>query len=331
MTALGPLLSHAIGDISGDFDAGVAASGGDIRLTLVLWADLLRAVPDGGISFSDLPVATRVSRRVLKTAETYGRDWLKITPLKPKGKLWRLTPPGARLRDLGSELVQNTEAQWAAKVGETEVARLRAALEKVVAGLDFELPHYPMPYGGGDARALGGFAVAAKAGPPPIPAHGTDWVPVVRGDGDTVSALPLHALLSQAYMAYKIAVEERVLLGVAVVAEIARVMPTGQAPLEDVAHLGVDGRGKSSLERHGVVTVKGSGKNRVARLTSVARRLPEVYEPAMAEVEKRWRDTYGDRVVTELRKSLEAVGAKLASDLPDHVVVYVNRWRAGAA
>jgi hypothetical protein len=131
-------------------------------------------------------------------------------------------------------------------------------------------------------------------------------------------------------MAYKIAVEERVILSIAVVAEIAKIMPSGQAPLEDVAHLGVDGRGKSGLERHGVVKVSGSGNNRVARLTSVARKLPDAYEPAMTEVEKRWRDTYGARVVTELRKSLKAVGAEAASDLPDHVVVDVNRWRAGA-
>ncbi len=328
MTALGPLLSHAIEDISRDFDAGVAASGADTRLTLVLWADLLRAVSDEGISFSDLPVATRVSRRVLKTAESYGRDWLKITQLKPKGKLWRLTPPGAELRDFGSDLVQKTEAQWVAKVGETETARLRAALEKVVAGLDLELPHYPMPYGAVDERALGGFAVAAKPGPPPLPAHGADWVPVVRGDGDTVSALPLHALLSQAYMAYKVAVEQRVILSIAVAAEIAKVMPSGEAPLEAVAHLGVDGRGKSGLERHGVVKVSGPGKNRIARLTSIARRLPDAYEPVMAGVEKQWRETYGSRVVTELRKRLEAVDTKVASDLRDHVVVDVHRWRA---
>lgn len=322
MTALGPLLSHAIIDISRDFTGSVAAGGVDKRLTLPLWSNLLRPIPDEGISFSDLPAATRISRRVLRTAEA--RAWVEVTPLQPRGNLWRLVPAGRDLRERGIELVEKNETQWRAKVGDAQAERLRAALEAFVGQLDFELPHYPMAYGGVDRSALGGFAVPAKPGPPPIPPHGTDWVPVIRGDGDTVSSLPLHALLSQAYMAFKVDCEARFILAISDVARIAELMPTGEAPLADVAALGVTGEGKSGLERHGVVKVSGRGNNRIARLTPVAQRLPGGYEPVMAHVEAKWRERVGGRVVTDLRKSLEKVEGRVRAGLADHVLLW--KW-----
>ena len=55
-----------------------------------------------------------------------------------------------------------------------------------------------------------------RAAPPPAQrrrvrgaGHGNDWKPVERAEGDTVSTLPLTALLSQALMAFTIDYEDR--------------------------------------------------------------------------------------------------------------------------
>ena len=208
------------------------------------------------------------------------------------------------------------------KVGESEGETLRAALQALVGRLDIELPHYPMIYGTADTRAAGGRAVAARPGPPRIPAHGTDWVPVIRKEEDTTTGLPLHALLSQALMAFTIDYEERSLFSLAVSATVARCMPDGALALDQVPPiLGVNGTGKTSLERHGAVRVTGTGQERVAHLTSVGVEMRERHAPIVADVEGMWRDRYGQEIVDDLAASLRRVDSRLGGDLPDHVLV----------
>lgn len=188
--------------------------------------------------------------------------------------------------------------------------------------LELELAHYPITYGASDWSVLGGPWVAAKPGPPRIPAHGADWVPVVRSDGDTVGRLPLSALLSQALMAFLVDFEDRMPFPMAVAALLAQSMPAGAVPLTDVPPvLGVDGAGTSGLERHGVVEVTGTGGQRVARLTPTGVRIRDAYEPTVDDVERSWRTRYGDETVRDLATALAGIDAKLPDALPDHVFV----------
>ena len=316
------LLAHALLDFNRDFER--RASEVEEHTSLLVWADFLRVVADDGISVSDLPATARISRRAaqawLRRSPT--NRWVEITAQAPRVKIAKLTDAGRRTRDNCEAIAGSTEQAWCAKVGEADAKGARAALEDLVGGLELELAHYPIIYGASDWSVLGGPWVAAKPGPPRIPAHGADWVPVVRGDGDTVSRLPLAALLSQALMAFLVDYEDRMPFPMAVAALLAQTMPAGAVRLADVPSvLAVDGGGRSGLERHGVVNVTGRGDQRVARLTPTGVRIRDAYEPTVDDVERAWRKRYGDETVSELVTALARIDSKLPSALPDHVLV----------
>ena len=320
MSALPTLLARTLLDLNGEFDE---AAQDEKPLSLMLSADLLRAIPDEGVSVKDLGPALRISRRALRGwlgLEKKG-GWFTVEAIAPRGKVVALTERGRRLRDRGAALVDETERAWQSKVGAAKAKRLRSVLETIVSQFDLELPHYPITYGPVDPSAVGGGgAVRGKPGPPRIPPHGADWAPVVRDGGDTVSALPLHALVSQALVAFTIDYEER-MFPMAWSALLASSLPDGSAPMEELPEiLGVNGLGKSLLERHGIVKVTGKDK-KVANLTPIGLRIRDAHEPMLAAAEALWRERYGTDVVDELVAALDAVRPKLAPDLPDWVFV----------
>ena len=322
MQPLYALLAHALLDFNRDFEQNASAI--NERTSLLVWADFLRVLGDDGISVSDLPAAARISRRAaqawLRRSPT--NRWVEVTAEAPRVKIARLTDAGRRTRDNCEAIAGATEKAWCTRAGDADAKTVRAALEELVSRVDLELAHYPITYGASDWSALGGPWVAAKPGPPRIPAHGADWVPVVRGDGDTVSRLPLHALLSQALMAFLVDYEDRMPFPMAVAALIAQTMPGGAVPLADVPPvLAVDGAGKSGLERHGVVKVRGRGGQRVATLTPTGVRIRDAYQPTVDDVERSWRERYGAETVGDLVTALARVDAKLPGDLPDHILV----------
>ena len=138
-------------------------------------------IGDEGISVTDLPAAARVSRRAVQASLVLSRrGWLEVDATK----VVRLTDSGRRVRDEYGERVAERERTWSADIRGSD--ELRDALAALVGRLDLELPHYPITYGSADPRATGGNARPAKAGPPRIPAHGTDWAPVLRANSDGV-------------------------------------------------------------------------------------------------------------------------------------------------
>ena len=140
-----------------------------------LWANLLRAVPDGGIDGKALPARACVSRRAMRSmiGSASKRGLVDVD-----GSLVRLTDEG-----------RAAEPAWP-----TESCPPLASL---VSQLELEHPHHVISYGTADPTMTGG--------------PGVDWKPVPRGfDGD-VSALPVVSLLSQALVAFAIEYErERV-------------------------------------------------------------------------------------------------------------------------
>jgi hypothetical protein len=212
------------------------------------------------------------------------------------------------------------ERRWSARVRGAE--RLRNALETVVGRIELELPHYPMPYGGSDGSAIGGPWVKAKEEPRRIPAHGTDWVPVLRGNAEGIAELPLFALASQALMAFTIDYEEEALYPMPIVGLLVRTMPTSSASLDALPRvLGVDGSGKPGLERHGLVRVTGASQRRDATLTDLGIYVRDMHGPLIRTVTENWRERYGDEAVDRLAKSLAEVDEHLSRDLPDYVLV----------
>jgi len=313
-------LAHALLDIGRE--VGRRAMPGLPTPSLVLWADLLRVVPDDGLPVADLASAARISRRAAKAwlgMEKLG--WLELRGPTPRTGTVHLTPLARSARRSWGELIASAEEVWCARTGAAS-ATLREALEAFVARLPIELPHYPVPYGPADPSAIGGGSVPAKPGPPRIPPHGADWEPVPRVGADSARGLHLHALLSQALMAFTIDYEEAAGFPMAVAALLAAAMPNGAEPLSHLPPgLGVNGTGKSLLERHGVVQVTGSGQHRTAALTGRGRLIRDAHPAKVAAVDPLWRQRYGEDAVDALADALRSVDERLEVGLPDHVLV----------
>jgi len=326
---LSVLLARPLADLTREFEGGGA--GRDGVPSVPMWCGLLWAVPPDGVEQTDLPALARLSRRAVRQgAGAAGRGgWLAAERNPGRRGAWLgLTPYGRTARETWDSLTATIEARWSTGIGAADTGRLRAALEDVVGHFDLELPHYPISYGSADRSVTGGRHKPAQPGPPRIPAHGQDWVPVVRAGGDTVAGLATTALLSQALVAFAIDYEAAGFGSMAAGAGLASGFgAASSAPLRALPRrLGVNGSGKSGLERHGLVIVDpGPSTDRAARLTPLGERVRDSYTQLVTEVENAWRDRYGAASVLALRSALEDVNGRLADDPPDDVWVTMIR------
>ena len=202
---------------------------------------------------------TRLSKRAVRqlVGAATRSHWIEVRSGTGVQAALGLTGSGRKAAARWAATADATECRWCERVG-ADPGSLRTVLAALVGQLDLELPHYPISYGSADSRVTGGRFRPAQAGPPRLPAHGQDWAPVLRGDGDTVSGLTLTALLSQLLVAFMVDYADAG-GGALVVAEgLARgFAKRNNVPVNDVpAVLGVNGSGRSGLERHGLVTVR---------------------------------------------------------------------------
>jgi hypothetical protein len=201
----------------------------------------------------------------------------------------RLTDHWAGIASQWSLLQDSAEEKWRARIGVRRTANLRTYLQQVVAMMPLEHPHYPASYGAADASITGG--------------NGKDWEAVPRHSGDTVSHLPLSALLSQALVNVAMNYEERspVALSLATTV-IMRIPRSGRL----VHELGSSG-GISALRRHGFVRVTTAARGGIISLTPKGAAVFDAHEERLRAVETDWRNWFGSARVDALRLALQNV------------------------
>lgn len=246
--------------------------------SMAVVANVLRPIGDG-LAVADLPAAARLSKRAVRTALNTAR---KAGYVATDDGWARVTPSGAEARRV-------VDDKW---------PQLRAPLAALVAQLPLEWPHFPTGYGTADHSATGGVWRGVT---------GTDWKPVHRVlEDDTVSGLPVSALLSQAYMAFTADYESLGLGALYWAANVLRRIPDDGAPTGDFPDLrNLPGNGKSTLERHLFITITGNPKS--ARVTTRGADVRDRYEGAVKSVEDQWRADYGEGTVSAVRAELEAL------------------------
>jgi hypothetical protein len=312
--ALPVLLSRVLGGVTGELQQTLAPATG--VASLAVWSNVLRCVRDGG-SERDLPADARISKRLAVAAVTGARrrGWLTTTP-GSRGRDLRLTDVGHMSVEAWDQHLSAFDADWSD-------SPLRVWLESMVGQLPVELPYFPASYGTADPSAVGGPFVAPRPDLG-VPAHGQDWRPVLRSDGDTVSMVPLTGLLSQALVAFSIDYEARPMWPLASTTLVVRHLRGEPMPLADVpGEHDIAGNGKSLLERHGVALVTtdpANPKRKVVQLTARGENIRRAHDGALSECETAWRLRFGHDVVTGLRRALEAHPSASDSTLPDHVV-----------
>ena len=326
---LSTLLSHAFAAFDRDYE-------GARRLpqpSLGIWSNVLRAIPDTGLSRRELPKRTILSRR---GASTVVRDlerlrWLTVEKVENERgtAMLHLTSAGRAARDAAPKLIESVQSDWETRFGPQRMATLRQALAELVAQFDIELPWYLTGYGLADASVTGGNHVAAQHGPPRIPHHGKDWPVVLRTSGGChpstdLSSLPLPALVSQALAAFTIDYEWDIFgygAGLQATANLLQYTPDDGIPLRDASARGdVRGNGKAGLERHLVVVVepgKPSDSSRRVLLTPKGKRARDSHAHLLTQVERDWQESYGP-CVRELRAALESMDDQLGEGLPNY-------------
>jgi hypothetical protein len=264
-------------------------SGVDGMPSLDQWSNLLRALDTTGVPQRDLPMSLRLSKRAVRARLSIAlrRGWIEgVKPGAGQAEI-RLTPHGSETAARWKRLQHDAEQQWQTAIGLDAASKLRASLESLVSVLPLEHPHYPASYGAADASITGG--------------NGNDWKAVVRDRGDTVSHLPLSALLSQVVVAFAIGYEERSPVALSLSTTIIGRIPPGGRFLRELGY----SAGLSALARHGFVRVAGKNGAEVVTLTSQGCAVQDAYRERIQAVETEWRDGFGHETIASLRGQLE--------------------------
>ncbi len=215
--------------------------------------------------------------------------WVEELKFGPGQTIVRLTIRGAHVASRWKSHQGTAEERWQRKIGVSQTDKLRTALEEVVAKMPLEHPHYPASYGAADATITGG--------------NGQDWKAVPRERGNTVSHLPLSALLSEALVAFAMKYEGKSPVALSLSAAVIKGIPPEGRPVYGLGY----SAGMSALIRHGFARVGGFNDKEIVYLTRKGLAVSESYEAWIQEVETEWRSEFDNKPVTTLRRALEEV------------------------
>lgn len=317
-------------EFDNEFEAQIGKAGHPgARLSLVVWSNLIRFVPDEGISVRDLTKKALAEEPQIKfmlgCLERWGFIALKPGTAKrennaPRKHLrsgrevrdgfgsgrgiagdWivKLTATrGTRAKEIWSPLFGIIEARWHSRFGKDEIQQLRDALQFIVARLDAELPH--------------GF-VDVRYRKRPFPAR----------RNQEATELPLPTLLSQVLLAFAIDFERESKAPFALCASTIRVL--GEEPIRESEIARLTG---SSPETSGVgwqlkpfivlETDPAARRGKVIRLSPRGLAAQRNYQRLTAEIEKRWESRFGRQNMASLRESLETL---LNAEKEDHLLL----------
>jgi len=284
-----------------------------IGLSLTVWSNLFRFLSDDGVPVRELagsPLGQGdQTLPMLGCLERWGFISLDSSPAgerppathrhRRSGQLvregfgsgrgirqaWlvRLTDKGRRARETWPSVLELIERRWELRFADAVVSDLRAALQRVVDGLDIELP---------DAIP---------------PGERESFPPRVRHDR---TALPLPTLLSKALLAFAVEFDRRSPAPLALCANVLRVIGDDGARVSDLASLTGGSPEVSAIGwrlRPYVAVGAVRGRGRIARLTPAGRAVQASYPRALETTEARWRERFGQEVVDDLRRLLGAL------------------------
>lgn len=301
---LSALLSQVLISLSLAFER--AGAGKHPLPGLEIWSNLLRCVDDDGLVEGDLPEATRLSKRAVRSrvGNAIRQGWLIVESGKPGTKNAHLRPTeqGHEVRQAWPELSADAVAAWTAQT-DAEAAALDTSLRALVGKLELELPHFPASYGGVDWSVTGN--------------GGQDWRPVHRAAGDTTAGLQLPALLSQALMAFTLEYEAGTGIAscLSLDANVIRFLGAEGRPVTVLPRQRRDGL--DTIERHGFVERYNEGGTTYVRLIARGREAHDRYASRLEAVEREWAERYD---LAALRNALEAIVHNLELDLPHHPI-----------
>ncbi len=313
-------------------------------VSLVMYSNFLRFVPDDGVTIREFARHARLSkdgarRWLRRLAKWWGyirieRGLSEGGAELPKAEwIVRLTPGGRIACEVWRGLFAEIEERWDERFGAEAMSRLRAALTEIDERLDADLPDY-VP--------ILGYGLAARADLTGEPASQTS-PRAARGDGRSRRGGErgghLSARLARVLLAFALEFESESELSLALCANVLRLLDARASAVRDLPRR--SGVSKEAIAMTlGILTkdgfaeagsVAGSGSARTVRLTPRGEEAKRAYERRLRAVEKRWRTDFGDSAFDALRAALEALtgGAEAErSPLLDGLTPHPEGWRA---
>ena len=297
-------------------EAGFPGAG----LSLAVWPNLFRFIREEGITVGDLTsLASGPSHHMLECFERW--RFLTLTPPESEPPLrmkshrripgltvrdgygssrdvrrdWivRLTPKGLQAKAVWPPLFNAIEGRWRARFGESDVHNLRAPLEKVVNGLDVELPD-----------GLPGLSIPYErdAFPPRV----------ARDDGPI--ALP--SLLAKTLLAFALEFNRESDAPLSIAANVLRVADEGGVRVSDLPRL-TGGSPEASaigwrLKYYVAVDGSTKGRGRLVRPNALGLRVRHAYPGLLDRIESRWEQRFGEETIHDLCAALRALFTRVS-------------------
>lgn len=303
-------------EFDNEFERQIAEAGHPgARLSLVVWSNLIRFIPPGGISVRELLANSLLEQTEIKLMLGCLERWgfVALRPgsgqQSPSVRLrgafpvrdgfgsgrginsdWivRLTQArGEKAQEIWPPLFDLIESRWRKRFGADEIARLRDCLAHIADQVEVKLPH-----GFTDIR------------------HRKCAFPTRRTRDSGKFSLP--TLLAQVLFAFAIEFERESAAPLALCANAIRVL--GGNPIRESEIPRLTG---SSPETSGIgwqlkpyIVVERdptTSRGKVVRLSSRGLEAQRQYGRLVVEIEKRWQGRFGKEHVEKLRDSLQAL------------------------
>ncbi len=290
------------------------------HLSLVVWSNLMRFVPPGGVAVGEISSLALTPADAVKSTigclERWGFLHVEANPAGPalKVKMHRLA--GRTLRDgwgsgrgirndcvvrptergwkalhVWPSLPDEIERRWQVRFGEGAIQKLRASLEAITGRLEVELPQ-GLP---------GGFDIQESYDYPP------------RAGGH-VQRLSLAALLSQTLLAFATEFDRESSVPLSLAANVVRVIDSKGVRVSDLARLtgvapercalGWQVKVSRCIETGADPTGK---RGQIVSLTARGLEVQRTYPRIASEIERRWATRFGAEPVSSLRASLQGL------------------------
>jgi hypothetical protein len=318
--SLSALLSQVLVAFTVEFDNEFERQMGEAgypaaRLSLLVWANVMRFVAEGALSVRDLAARALAPEKQIKfelgCLERWGFVVLKPHPTddrpvptaahRQSGRelrdgwgsgrgiradwLVRLTSKGLTASGIWPPLFSAIERRWDMRFGKDEIDRLRHALHDVASQLDVELPL-------GLARGWEGtkefpYRVTRGGGPPPLP-----------------------TLLSQLLLTFRLEFDRESLAPMEMCANTLRVLGEQPIRVRDIPRL-TGGSPETTdlgwqIKPYVVVTPDpAASRGKVVCLSPRGLRAQGTYHRLISEIEKRWEARFGKARISRLRQSLQ--------------------------
>lgn len=309
-------------EFDNEFERQMAEAGDPgARLSLVVWANLLRFISGGGIAVRDLAAQAMASESLVRYELGCLERW-RFVVLEPAearsrpvptrfhrqsgrvrragwgsgrgiGAAWlvRLTSRGLTASAIWPPLFDVIERRWERRFGEDEIKSLREVLHKIADRVSAELP-LALP-----ASTNGRY-----------PPRGTS------GASRTLSSASqrLPALLSQVLLTFRLEFDRESQVPLPLCANLIRVLTEKPVRLADLPRLTGGSRETSDIgwQIKSYVVISADPSAARGKVVCLSRRglgAQQTYHRLVWEIEKRWEVRFGKEAIAHLRQALETL------------------------